>query len=255
MPSRTSTKAHWQRFWSGRTAIDDVYSNDGRIVDELAGVRPLTALRVLEVGAGSGRDAVDCAARGAALVVTLDYTRESLEIIQRLAAAEAARVVPICADATRMPFRTGVFDVVFHQGLMEHFRDPGPLLTENRRVLAPGGLVLVDVPQRYHLYTLIKKVLIACNRWFAGWETEYSIGELETLVCRHGFQLRRSYGAWMVPGLAYRALRRGLLVAGIRLPKYPRWGAGWTSGLRRRCRSLRAAFYTYLDIGVIGEKE
>jgi len=65
-------------------------------------------------------------------------------------------VHPVCADACRMPFREGAFDLVFHQGLMEHFRDPAPLLRENARVLKRGGHLLVDVPQRFHVYTLAK---------------------------------------------------------------------------------------------------
>ena len=35
-----------------------------------------------------------------------------------------------------MPFRDGAFEVVFHQGLLEHFRDPRPLLRENARITA-----------------------------------------------------------------------------------------------------------------------
>jgi len=255
MLQRESTKAHWQRFWADRTAIDEVYSNEGRIAGELARVRSLDGAVVLEVGAGSGRDAIECAERGAS-VVTLDYTRESLRIVHDVARRSGVRVFAVCADATRAPFRDGTFDVVFHQGLMEHFRDPRPLLDENHRVLAGDGHVLVDVPQRYHVYTLIKHVLIWLDRWFAGWETEYSIAELEGLVARRGFAIRHRYGDWMVPGLGYRALRRCLLGVGVSLPKYPRlepWST-WLDRARARFRSRRLAYYTFLIIGVIGQK-
>ncbi|MGD8395917.1 MAG: class I SAM-dependent methyltransferase [Candidatus Eiseniibacteriota bacterium] len=255
MPRRESTKAHWQAFWTQDVDVDDVYSNDGRIVTEIERVTPLDGLRVLEVGAGSGRDALDCDAAGA-WVVTVDYTRESLRIVREHARRRGRRVHLVCADATRLPFRDGSLDVVFHQGLMEHFRDPRPLLAENRRVLRTGGHLLVDVPQRWHPYTAGKHILIWFGRWFAGWETEYSIGELERLVRQAGFAVRHAYGNWMVPGLWYRVLRRVLLGTGLRLPMYPRYGAlgDRLAAWRARWRRRRWAFYTFLVIGVIGEK-
>lgn len=256
MPKRESTRAHWSAFWSRNADIDQVYSNEGRIAAELERVRSLAGARVLEVGAGSGRDSLDLAARGAR-PVTLDYTGEALRLTARLARRAGVPVDLVCADCMRMPFRDEAFDVVFHQGLMEHFRDPSPLLGENRRVLRRGGHVLVDVPQRYHVYTVLKHILIACGRWFAGWETEYSIAELERLVERHGFAVRHRYGDWMVPGLAYRALRTGLRRLGIFLPMYPRPAPGIgaaAAAFRRWLKPRRPAFYTFLVIGTIGEK-
>jgi SAM-dependent methyltransferase len=256
MPQRESTRAHWSAFWADHGDIDQVYSNEGRIPAELAKVRPIAGARVLEVGAGSGRDSL-LLARAGAHPVTLDYTREALHIIQRLARREGVAIDVVCADCTRMPFRSGSFDVVFHQGLMEHFRDPSPLLAENHRVLRAGGHVLVDVPQRYHVYTLFKHVLIALGRWFAGWETEYSIRELERLIERHAFSVRHAYGDWMVPGLAYRSVRTVCRRFGVLLPLYPPGVPGFAqagAAFRRWFRPRRLAFYTFLVIGVVGEK-
>jgi SAM-dependent methyltransferase len=163
------------------------------------------------------------------------------------------------ADALRMPFRDGTFDAVFHQGLLEHFRDPMPLLRENVRSLKKDGMLLVDVPQRWHLYTAVKHALIAAGRWFAGWETEFSIGELSQLMTRAGVRVTRRYGAWMVPGLAYRSLRLGLLklrLAHLPLDPPP---VPLITPLFASIRGLVArtplAFHTYFVIGAIGHKE
>ena len=162
------------------------------------------------------------------------------------------------ADALRMPFRDGSIDVVFHQGLLEHFRDPLPLLRENVRVLAPDGILLVDVPQRFHLYTVLKHFLIAIGRWFAGWETEFTIGELERLMRTAGVTVTRRYGSWMVPGLLYRSIRVVLLRSRVaRLPLYPPPVpvlSGLASRIRDRFRTTRMSFYTYFVIGVLGRK-
>jgi hypothetical protein len=37
-------------------------------------------------------------------------------------------------------------------------------------VIKKGGFALADVPQRYHLYTAVKHLLIRLNKWFCGWE-------------------------------------------------------------------------------------
>jgi SAM-dependent methyltransferase len=158
-----------------------------------------------------------------------------------------------------MPFRNGTFDLVFHQGLLEHFRDPRPLLHENVRVLRSDALLLVDVPQRFHLYTLLKHALIAVGKWFAGWETEFTIGELERLMRQSGVRIVRRYGAWMIPGLFYRSTRLVLLRAGIaRLPLDPpplpviTPVNAWVRSVWER---TPLAFYTYFVIGAIGRKE
>jgi len=162
------------------------------------------------------------------------------------------------ADALRMPFRDGAFAVVFHQGLLEHFRDPAPLLAETARVTRRGGRAVVDVPQTFHLYTAMKQVLIALGAWFAGWETQFTPGGLERRMREAGLRVTRSYGEWMVPGLWYRVTREIVKRASGRAlpldPPAPRfWRRGW-EGLRARAARHRLALYTCHVIGTVGEK-
>lgn len=217
---RSSTPGHWDRWWTRHRDVEETYSNDDRILDQLADL-PLGGANVLEVGAGSGRDSIALAQRGGRIVV-LDYVMSSFEVIRAQARSAGVDVACVCADGEQMPFRDETFDLVFHQGLLEHFRDPRPLLIENHRVTRSGGHCLIDVPQRFHPYTVAKHIMIALGRWFAGWETEFSPGQLSRLVRGVGFEVRRIGGDWMVPGFWYRSLRYGLLRAHVaRLPLYP----------------------------------
>jgi ubiquinone/menaquinone biosynthesis C-methylase UbiE len=253
---RSSTPRHWDDYWKKQDDLDDAYSNEDRLIDGLLAIMDPKGRKILEVGGGSGRDSIRLAQMGAEVTV-IDYVRSSLNVVERNARRHNTVIRLIHGDALNMPFPEGTFDVVFHQGLMEHFRDPGQLLRENRRVLKRGGLVLIDVPQRWHAYTAMKHVLIAMNRWFAGWETEYSIGQLTRIVQNAGFEVVGRYGDWMVPGLFYRAARRALAGTGMKLPKYPpgvppfaQVAEAWRSFFRR----TPAAFYTFAMIGVIGKK-
>ncbi len=256
--ARASTLDHWESYWKGhRQDIHDTYSTGGRLVREVLADGPVEGRLVLEIGAGSGRDLLELARQGARGLV-LDYSPASLALVRQQAEGLGIPVMLVQADATRMPFRDGAIDVSFHQGLLEHFRDPRPLIAENARITRRGGRVLVDVPQAWHLYTLMKKLLILFNRWFAGWETQFTVPQLEHLVRESGLEVVRTYGDWMVPGLWYRVtremLKRGL---GVRLPLHPRGPATWSrawEGWRAWLRGRRWALHSCHVIGTVGRR-
>jgi SAM-dependent methyltransferase len=247
---RSSEKRHWDEFWASSPEMADVYANDDRLVAFLLSRLDVNGKRVLEVGAGTGRDSLALAKRGAR-VVTVDYSDQSLRLTHGVAGSQLDIA---CGDALALPFADASFDIVFHQGLLEHFRAPLDLLRENHRVLKPGGHLLVDVPQRWHYYTLMKHALMAVNRWFAGWETEFSARELSGLLRRAGFEVVGEYGSNLFPPVWYRGARRVFLKAGMRLPMQPSTGV---HRLRERVRDSlphRLRMNTSMVIGIMGRK-
>jgi SAM-dependent methyltransferase len=212
---RSSQREHWDRFWRRDRELSEIYDNDDRIAEEAGRAMDLDGVLSLEVGAATARDSASLARRGA-VPVALDYSMEALK-----RAREAGGGILVCGDAEALPFRSGSFGLVFHQGVMEHFRDPDPMLAENARVLRPGGTLLVDVPQTLHVYTLVKKAMIAAGAWFAGWETQFTPGRLRRMLRRHGLRPYASYGRLFSPSLAYRMFREVLLRAGLKLPMRP----------------------------------
>lgn len=256
---KKSQRSHWDSFWDEKREIRDIYSNSDRVARNIARVCDVKGKRVLEVGAGTGRDSFPLIAQGAD-VYQLDYSINSLKIMKRIADAENVRSFILGGDTFCLPFRDGTFDVVFHQGLLEHFRKPEAraLLTENIRVLKPGGLLLVDVPQRYHIYTLIKHALIAVDGWFAGWEREFSVSELRSEMESLGLTTVHTYGEWMYPSLFYRATREALLRTGIKLPLYPKFFGPLSAArksIREALRDTPIALNTSLSFGIIGKKK
>jgi SAM-dependent methyltransferase len=246
---QTSEKKHWDDYWEASRDLDEVYSNDGRIIAHLGQVIDFDGLKVLEVGAGSGRDSDDIAARGG-IVYTLDYSEEALDLMRTSLKSEIGIV---CGDAKAVPFAEGSLDVVFHQGLLEHFRDPETLVRENHRILKTGGLLLIDVPQRLHYYTLLKHILMILGKWFAGWETEFSPGQLRELIRAEGFEIVAMYGENLYPPIWYRGLRRVLRKFGVKLPMYPLP----LTGLRRTLKNMMPQgirLNTSMIVGCIARK-
>jgi SAM-dependent methyltransferase len=106
-------------------------------------------------------------------------------------------------DTFHLPYRSDTFDVVFSQGLLEHFSDPVPAVLEQVRVLRPGGILCVDVPQTFSLLTLYKRWHMMQGTWFAGWETDFTLSQLERLLRDQGMELVRSYGWMYFPSIVY----------------------------------------------------
>ena len=233
-----------------------VYSNADRILAQICATEQVAGKWICEVGAGSGRDGFRLADRGGR-VILLDYAESSLRVMQQQAREQGIPIHLVQGDAFYLPFRTESLDWVYHQGLLEHFQQPAGIVAENFRVLRRGGFALADVPQRYHLYTLVKHVLIRLNRWFAGWETEFTINELRDLFLRAGFHEHHRYGDWMRPSFFYRALREAAKRIGLRLPLQPP-AIPAIRRLRQRLgecfKRTRVSFYTFMDIGLIGRK-
>jgi ubiquinone/menaquinone biosynthesis C-methylase UbiE len=256
---KESRLSNWEKFWDEKKEVQEVYSNSDRVVRNLSKLTDLKGKLILEVGAGTGRDSFPLVKLGA-LVYQLDYSANSLKIMKHLADEEKIPVSIVGGDTFCLPFRDETFDIVFHQGLLEHFRpqQAEALLRENIRILKKNGLLLVDVPQRYHIYTIIKHFLIAIDKWFAGWEREFSLGELRRNMERLGLETIHAYGEWMYPSLFYRASREALLKAGIKLPLYPTLFGPLTKARRAVRETLREtpiAINTSLSFGLVGRKK
>jgi SAM-dependent methyltransferase len=106
-----------------------------RLREEDAGLLgPVTGRDVLEVGAGAGQCSAWLAARGAR-AVALDL---SAGMLGHAPAGVRARSVQ--ADATRLPFADGAFDLAFSAyGALPFTPAADHVLAEVHRVLRPGG--------------------------------------------------------------------------------------------------------------------
>src|SRR5437763_4417914 len=112
---RETTPEHWQRFWTDGRPLHEVYSNQGRLVEQALAQGSLACRRVLEVGAGTGRDTMELVRRGA-IGYVLDYTEGSLHLMKEHAQRIGVPLTRVCADARALPCREGTLGLFLRQG-------------------------------------------------------------------------------------------------------------------------------------------
>lgn len=104
---------------------------------------------VLDVGCNNGAHTV-LAARRAASVFGMDYDARQLRVAAATAKERGLGNVHLMAwdITTTFPFSDGHFDAVLFLDVIEHIHPRVEVLREIRRVLKPGGRLLVSGPNR-----------------------------------------------------------------------------------------------------------
>lgn len=111
-------------------------------VAELAAPEP--DWRALDVATGTGHTAFALAPYVASVVGT-DITDEMLAEAEKLRDARGlANVTFLQADVHALPFDDASFDLVTCRRAAHHFSDIGRAIAEMRRVLKPGGRIVID---------------------------------------------------------------------------------------------------------------
>ena len=108
----------------------------------LALAGPLSGRHVLDLCCGTGDVAFRFARRGAQ-VVGVDFSGPMLSIAQQRNLREHASIEWVNADALRLPFKNGQFDVVTISYGLRNLADFERGLREMHRVTRPGGRLLI----------------------------------------------------------------------------------------------------------------
>lgn len=137
--------------------------------------------RILDAGCGSGPISADLRDRGA-VVTGFDASAKMVELARRrLGGGTDLRV----ADLDRpLPYPDGTFDDVVACLVLHYLEDWGPPLAELRRVLTPGGRLIVAVDHPFAI-TLMHREAGRTTDYFAtcNWTEEWTLGGQSAPMC------------------------------------------------------------------------
>ena len=136
-------------------------------------------VRVLEIGAGTGALLTELASR-AVKVIGVDHSPAMLEEARRRLANDGVSDVELrLGEMSHLPLPNASVDCVVANMVLHHAADPATVLAEIRRVLAPGGLLLLADLAR-HEREVVREQL--ADQWLG-----FEALELETWLKVAGF--------------------------------------------------------------------
>lgn len=155
---------------------------------------------ILDCGCGDGLYTGALARASRARIVALDRDPENLaRTRERLPAG--AGVTLVHGDAQSIPFPDASFDAVIFTEVLEHVPDDRRALREVRRVLAPGGALILTVPNHdypflwdplNYLLEALFRIHVRSGLWAGIWNMHlrlYGRTELRGLLLSEGFAI------------------------------------------------------------------
>lgn len=139
-----------------------------------------TGERLLEIGCGEGANLHHLRTAGA-VRFGIDYSSARTAFARRATGAHT-----VTADATRLPFSDGAFDVVLIRDVLHHIANADGVLAEARRVLRRGGRLTVFEPNRASAFIMMQAALIPAERGVF----RSTAAALESMLVQAGFRVQ-----------------------------------------------------------------
>ncbi|HEX4719612.1 MAG TPA: methyltransferase domain-containing protein [Thermoleophilaceae bacterium] len=134
----SDVRSYYDRYWAAPVTPSCPLSPQ---LEELVFDGVTSATRCLDVGCGAGNSYAPALAARTGSYTGVDVSHEAVE--RARAAGLDAHLID---DASSLPFEDGAFDLVVCIEVLEHLFSPGGAVAEIRRLLAPGGRLVVSVP-------------------------------------------------------------------------------------------------------------
>ena len=224
-------QSHW--WYTGRRKILTSFVEDicRRVTDR----RP----RILDVGCGTGANLLMLSQFGDAEGV--DVSEDALAFCRE----RGLNNVKLGA-AEKLPYEDGTFDLVTALDVVEHLDDDLAGLREMRRVLRPGGRVLLFVPTFMFLWGLQDDV--------SNHRRRYRMPELQRVLEQAGFEIERTTYANITFFMPILAMRKLMRLTGIKAESENNINVSALNGVLARVLGAESFVLRYMNIpfGVSG---
>ena len=224
-------QSHW--WYTGRRKILANFVEDicRRVTDR----RP----RILDVGCGTGANLLMLSEYGDAEGV--DISKDALAFCRERGLDKVK-----LGAGEELPYDDGTFDLVTAFDVVEHMDNDLAGLREMRRVLRPGGRVLLFVPAFMFLWGLQDDV--------SNHRRRYRLPELQRVLERAGFEIERTTYANITFFLPILFVRQLMRVTGIKTESENNINVSAFNGLLGKILGAESWLLKYMDIpfGVSG---
>jgi len=150
---------------------------------------------VLEVGCGTAGTSLALAGEFNVVPYGVDISEKAvLEACRKFAFHGLDPLTLSVTDVISLPFADNVFPLIFGKTVFEHFEFPREAAREIFRVTAPGGCVVMDVPN-----TRKARWTLASERAMGHIHTTntYTIEEFSSMLEEAGFEILEKWGSWL----------------------------------------------------------
>lgn len=201
---------------------------------------PLRGLTVLDYGCGAGENLVHIAVRAPDIVVGLDISPELIELAKKRAEAYQVKAHFLIGSAYKTGMPSASIDVVFAIAIFHHL-DLAAAVKELRRIVRPGGFVILQEPVRdFKFYSWLAGHLPYDRGDVSPGEAPLTLAQLDRLCDGFRCEVRRRFNLPFVP--LVRRLFPSLLgwaqrFDGWLLKKFPSLGKYATIEVRKMVRT------------------
>jgi 2-polyprenyl-3-methyl-5-hydroxy-6-metoxy-1,4-benzoquinol methylase len=178
------------------------------LLDQLTPKDAITGKRALEVGCGLGEFSRQIAARRPASFTAVDLAPTLVRrLAKRLPEADCRVADALDLSATLGNSR---YDFILSSEVIEHTPDPRRAVAQMARHLAPGGYLVLSVPNRRWRWLLTLATRAGARKHYQGYENWVRPGELLAWLDEEGLQVTGRSGVHTVPWHLSKALTAGL---------------------------------------------
>lgn len=145
--------------------------------------------RILEAGAGTGRFCIALAKEYPnSMIYGIDKSINSISISKKGAQLHGVNNIEFSqGDIFKLPFPDENFDMVFNEGVIEHFHNYEDSIKEMIRVTKTDGRIIIAVPNWYCFpHTIYKKIV--GDKFEYGYEKSFKHNELIQVVTTLGLK-------------------------------------------------------------------